>query len=348
VSEQCFILSFRILNLNDVCFISVNSFNNRFSEHISQSPPQWQANSEQHVESNRISELSNKLNGHFLSDTPPHQCHSLTEIAEMDTTSPLSHKGMYDTSSSIALDEAPLDSHSSLRSVGSLLANPSGSETKISTSPTPQQEQSSPNTYSSYEHLKATTPNASRSSAVAVRKEVVVESSKKRDVVWLLNVLRPDSNSSRDEKKRAIVELKKWTKAAPSDHFWRLNSAQIISVLLDSFNPAVVAQPQEAAGLHSTPGPSQQTLTGLSPPPPASATLVEQTEGAVPSGQQQQQRSVAMMEAMHLACKGLLVLVKVDEGRHMEVSRGGLWPYMCIVLRCVVLCCVVVLLCESM
>lgn len=247
-------------------------------------------------ENDRIAELSNKLNGHFLSDSPQPP-RSMVESVHIDAArkSPAATEN-----GSIFRVEASLDSKSSLlRSDVPSLVN--GFESKAPLSPYPQQEQSSPNTYFTYEQ-----PMSSPNYTGATRKtdedgaveNNVLSTHQKKDVVWLLNVLRPDSDAFREEKKLAISELKKWTKTAP-DNFWRLNSAQIVSVLLEAFNPKVFSKSK--ASSHLTP----QTLTGLSP-----------TSGPG-SGEGQ---DLFMMEAMHLACKGLLVLVKVDNGRHMEVK----------------------------
>jgi hypothetical protein len=47
-----------------------------------------------------------------------------------------------------------------------------------------------------------------------------------KDIVWLLQTLRYDGGASRDEKKKAIAELKRLAKSASED-YWRRNCAQV-------------------------------------------------------------------------------------------------------------------------
>jgi hypothetical protein len=47
-----------------------------------------------------------------------------------------------------------------------------------------------------------------------------------RDIVWLLHTLRYDGGASREEKKKAIAELKRLAKSA-SEEYWKRNCAQV-------------------------------------------------------------------------------------------------------------------------
>jgi hypothetical protein len=47
-----------------------------------------------------------------------------------------------------------------------------------------------------------------------------------KDIVWLLQTLRYDGGASRDEKKKAIAELKRLAKSA-SEEYWKRNCAQV-------------------------------------------------------------------------------------------------------------------------
>lgn len=50
-----------------------------------------------------------------------------------------------------------------------------------------------------------------------------------RDIVWLIHTLRYDGGACREEKKKAIVELKRLAKSASED-YWRRNCAQVILI----------------------------------------------------------------------------------------------------------------------
>lgn len=47
-----------------------------------------------------------------------------------------------------------------------------------------------------------------------------------KDIVWLIQTLRYDGGASRDEKKKAIAELKRLAKSASED-YWKRNCAQV-------------------------------------------------------------------------------------------------------------------------
>lgn len=47
-----------------------------------------------------------------------------------------------------------------------------------------------------------------------------------KDIVWLLETLRYDGGASRDEKKKAIAELKRLAKMASED-YWKRNCSQV-------------------------------------------------------------------------------------------------------------------------
>lgn len=244
----------------------------------------------------RIAELSKKLNSPFLSTEQSYNP-SESEAGIHHGISIVHQKTPNDE------DESPLDCHSSLTNMG--VDNFSILNKMSDSSPlSPPSRQSDSNTYPTFQR----TPTDSQK-RVPITADAVPEQ-KKKDVVWLLNVLRPDGQCSSDEKKRAVTELKKWAKTA-QEGFWRLNSAQIISVLLEAFNPTVFSKMQKL----SVSNDAQQTLTGWSPPSVQSGARVEESEGTKGG----QHDNVYMMEAMHLACKGLLILVKVEDGCHMEV-----------------------------
>jgi hypothetical protein len=50
------------------------------------------------------------------------------------------------------------------------------------------------------------------------------------DVVWLIQTLRPEGNASREDKKKAVSDLKKLAKTA-SPEFWQRNCAQVKRVM---------------------------------------------------------------------------------------------------------------------
>mmetsp|Transcript_248 Transcript_248/g.445 ORF Transcript_248/g.445 Transcript_248/m.445 type:complete len:1648 (-) Transcript_248:185-5128(-) len=180
----------------------------------------------------------------------------------------------------------------------------------------------------------------------------------KQDIVWLLHTLRPDGGASKDEKRTAISELKRLAKSA-SDEYWRRNCAQIMSVLLEAFSPSAMAmvtkQDEESAKLSSSASagvatspssregdyyssmphlPPSMPLTGLSPAPTGTYTSRKMQFGvggeenwtsseinsaAEENGAVNGAAHAQRMEAMHVACKGVLILVKVLGGEHIKV-----------------------------
>ena len=229
----------------------------------------------------RLVELSNRLNGQYLSDKPE----SLTQGENINFNEFVACNS--------TLCESNGDYHLQ------------------------QQEQSSPNTHLSYE--QPFTPNVTQ---VTTTKLEVAE--KKMDIVWLLNALRPDGDATREEKKETISALKKLAKTS-TEEFWRVNSAQIISVLLEAFNPTVLTKTKRA--------PTEQKLTGLTPPQMQSSTIVEQSRDGM------EKQNPAVMEAMHVACKGLLIMVKVHGGRYMEVRMNVRANFLYLCFLHLFLCC---------
>jgi hypothetical protein len=106
------------------------------------------------------------------------------------------------------------------------------------------------------------------------------------------------------QKFEAINELKELAKSG-SDEFWASNTAQIVSVLLESFHPCI--QKEGIAGL-----PNSNTLTGITPVKlnsnhPSLSTSYEDKENSMNS---RHDHSTSAAESMHLSCKLLLVIVK--------------------------------------
>ena len=133
-----------------------------------------------------------------------------------------------------------------------------------------------------------------------------------KDITWLLNSLRYDVNVV--TKNEAVVEVIKLAKLA-DDNYWTLNCAQIVTLLLESFNPALMSSNNSNA------------LTGLSPNHVISSNSrtaaigVENECGNVGSDSATHETksgydnvnescSGKHFESMHLSCKALLAIVR--------------------------------------
>jgi hypothetical protein len=70
-----------------------------------------------------------------------------------------------------------------------------------------------------------------------------------KDIVWLIQTLRYDGGASRDEKKKAIAELKRLAKSA-SEEYWRRNCAQVCLAIVASvfsFPTSLALSPDRAS-----------------------------------------------------------------------------------------------------
>ncbi len=133
-----------------------------------------------------------------------------------------------------------------------------------------------------------------------------------KDITWLLNSLRYDANVV--IKNEAVIEVIRLAKLA-DDNYWTLNCAQIVTLLLESFNPALMSSNNSNA------------LTGLSPNHVVSSNSrsaaigVENECGNVGSDSATHETksgydninescSGKHFESMHLSCKALLAIVR--------------------------------------
>jgi hypothetical protein len=147
------------------------------------------------------------------------------------------------------------------------------------------------------------------------------------DVSTLLQHLQPTGVSTRD-KLATLEAVRGLVKQAPVG-FWNQHCAQIVSVLLEAFQPSVVAatmaeQQGTAGGYVSSPtvkaAPSVR-LTGLSPMPVkhgGNRGTGEGDENTAPQTCEADSASVALEmspgESMHWACKVLLEIVRHKAG----------------------------------
>ena len=154
-------------------------------------------------------------------------------------------------------------------------------------------------------------------------------------LVWLLHAMRPAAGAG--DKLEAMREVKRLARAA-DDAYWAKNCAQILSVLLEAFNPPV----SESTGGQSTPAPRQYgldkdaaamadaPLTGYTPlirtladhGPGSGSENRMPSNGHRPAGSDADIKAhdapMAAAEAMHNACKVLLLLTK-HRSEHVKV-----------------------------
>lgn len=64
-----------------------------------------------------------------------------------------------------------------------------------------------------------------------------------RDIIWLLDALRPDANAA--DKAEAINDLRILCRSG-TDEYWKNSCAQILSILLEAFNPALFKRSVES------------------------------------------------------------------------------------------------------
>jgi len=160
-------------------------------------------------------------------------------------------------------------------------------------------------------------------------------------MVWVLQALRPTASSA--QRLEALREVKRLVRSE-DDAFWALNCGQVVSVLLENFNPPARADaamaPAVFVGPDGTPLDKDALAVRLLPltgytPQPLQADLdaegEENRRGAenMSSHQQYLQQSprekgldasTATADSMHMACKVLLLLAKF-RGQHVKVRR---------------------------
>ena len=69
-------------------------------------------------------------------------------------------------------------------------------------------------------------PTVNSTTPGACSKSACLSNDQPQDVMWLLRTLQSEGNACRDEKRKAISELKRLAKAAPEE-YWRRNCAQV-------------------------------------------------------------------------------------------------------------------------
>ncbi len=176
--------------------------------------------------------------------------------------------------------------------------------------------------------LKNVTNQTTLSTAVSPKQPIPQLVTK--DITWLLNSLRYDANII--TKNEAISEVIKLAKLA-DDNYWTLNCAQIVTLLLESFNPALMSSNNSS------------TLTGLSPNHIIStsgrsvANGVENECGNIgsncatyetKSGYDNVNDSCSSkhFESMHLSCKALLAIVR-NRGNNIKYFMELLVTRLC-------------------
>lgn len=142
-----------------------------------------------------------------------------------------------------------------------------------------------------------TSISSEASTANTSTRAIAIQEERHKDIMWLLWALRPDRTAGRSECMEALREIKKLAKVAP-DEYWQLNCAQIISVLLEAFNPVDLT----TANHLSSPTLSRVPLTGLSPNVVSNENTIAISDN---------DPKIVKMESMHFACKVLLVIVQL-------------------------------------
>ena len=128
------------------------------------------------------------------------------------------------------------------------------------------------------------------------------DSTRERDITWLLNAFRIEAN--RGDKIEANTELRKLIKTE-NDDYWRSNCAQIVCVLLEPFNAAANMMDKSTGFKSPTSFHEKKKLTGLSP-----AISELETNCTIHGESETKDSATTRFEAMHLSCKALLLLVK--------------------------------------
>lgn len=139
---------------------------------------------------------------------------------------------------------------------------------------------------------------------------VFVAEERTRDLIWILCSLHPKQGNTA-EKVEAIKELKKLAKSGSND-FWQDNSAQIVSVLLESFHVELFVNNEynEDRNLFLTGLTPQHSKYSQQNTPGSSSSNSENKENTKSRTNTADNNHSIVAESMHISCKALLIIVK--------------------------------------
>jgi hypothetical protein len=167
-----------------------------------------------------------------------------------------------------------------------------------------------------------------KSQASSSDKSEASSAGQSKDIVWLLWALRPDRIAGRSESMEALREVRRLVKSA-TDDYWHMYCAQIITVLLEAFNP-----PRDGGRSFT------KSITGLTPPPRITreSAISDSNYGEEENVHANSRAHISVasyelnpeigesdkymttrMEGMHYACKILLILLE-HRGSHVKVN----------------------------